>query len=77
MIERIVFSETARQDRRDITAYTVEHFGAGQARKMRLYFKNILSALVENPELGRTRVELDPPGFRFRYVVVMRIFIVV
>ena len=36
MISRIVFSEAAREDRRDIIGYTVERFGIGQVRCHRL-----------------------------------------
>ena len=77
MTLRLVFSESARRDRREIMAYSVEHYGTGQARKLRRYFKNVLIALTENPEMGRRRTELDPSGHSFRYFVVMRIFIIV
>ena len=34
-MNQIVFSEAARRDRQEITAYTVEHFGVHQARRLR------------------------------------------
>ena len=74
---RIVFSEAARADRRAITAYTVERFGIGQARRLRANVERTLDTLAGSPGLGHRRPELDPPGRSFRYFVVMRRFIVV
>lgn len=76
-MSRVVLSEVARRDRREITAYTVERFGVQQARRLRERFEAALSALAESPLIGRTNEELDPPGHRFRYSVVMKRFIVV
>lgn len=77
MTARIVFSESARQDRQAITAYTVEHFGIGQARQLRQNFEKVMNALATNPGLGRRRAELDPPGSSFRYLVIMKVFLLV
>jgi len=76
MSSRIVFSEAAREDRRTITADTVEQFGVGQARRLRENFRRVLNTLADNPLIGMRREELDPPGHSFRYFVVMRLFIV-
>ena len=74
---RIVFSEAARDDRRAITAHTVEQFGIHQARRVRTNFERVLSIIADTPAIGRLRDELDPPGHTFRYFVVMKRFIVV
>ena len=62
MTSRIIFSEAAREDRRDITGYTVERFGIGQARRPRDRFQQVLTTLADNPQMGPSRTELDPPG---------------
>ena len=77
MTSRIVFSEAAREDRRDITGYTVERFGIGQARRLRDRFQQVLTTLADNPQMGLSRTELDPPGYSFRYFVVMKTFLLV
>ena len=77
MTGRIVFSEAAREDRRAITATTVERFGMAQARRLRTNFARVLDTLADNPSIGRRREELDPPGHSFRYFVVMKLFIIV
>jgi len=74
---RIVFSESAREDRRDITAYTVDRFGVEQARRLRRHLERVLISLADSPMMGTQRPELDPPGCSFRYIVAMRIFIIV
>ena len=73
----VVFSEAARRDRRAITAFTVERFGVLQARRLRDQFEVALNALSESPFIGRTNEELDPPGHRFRYYIVMKSFMIV
>ena len=70
-------SVSARDDRREITAYTVDRFGFGQARRLRDQFQVTLNNLAESPLIGRTNEELDPPGRSFRYFVVMKSFILV
>ena len=77
MTGRIVLSEAAREDRRAITSYTVEHFGIGQAHRLRANVRRVLETLADNPGLGRRRPDLDPPGRSFRYFAVMQRFIVV
>ena len=74
---RIAFSEAARDDRRTITAHTVERFGVHQARRLRANFERVLNTLADTPTIGRPRPELDPPGRTFRYLVVMKLFIIV
>lgn len=74
---RIVFSEAARNDRRAITAYTVEQFGLRQVRRLRANFERVLNTLADTPMIGRLRTELDPPGHTFRYFVTMKLFIIV
>lgn len=76
-MSRVVLSEAARVDRREITAYTVERFGIAQARHLRDRFQTTLNSLAESPLIGRTNEELDPPGRTFRYFVVMKSFIIV
>ncbi len=76
-MSRVVLSEAARYDRREITAYTVERLGVRQARRLRDRFEAALNALAESPFIGRTNEELDPPGHSFRYSVVMKSFIIV
>lgn len=76
-MSQVVFSEAARNDRREITAYTVERFGIQQARRLREQFQATLSRLAESPLLGRANKELDPEGHSFRYFVVMRSFLIV
>ena len=76
-MSRVVLSEAARDDRREITAYTVERFGIGQARRLRDLFQTTLNNLAASPLIGRTNEELDPPGRSFRYFVVMKGFLIV
>jgi len=76
-MSRIVFSRVAREDRRAITRYTVEHFGIHQARRLRRKFEAKLNLLADAPGMGRFNEQLDPPGHRFRYAVVSESFIVV
>ncbi len=76
-MNQVVFSEAARRDRQEITAYTVEHFGIEQARRLRQLFEDVRSTLAESPLIGRANPELDPPGHSFRYSVVMKRFIIV
>jgi toxin ParE1/3/4 len=76
-MSRVVLSAAARFDRREITAYTVERFGLGQARRLRHQFEATLDNLAESPLIGRTNRELDPRGRSFRYFVVMKSFIIV
>ena len=76
-MSRVVLSEAARLDRREITAYTVERFGVQQARRLRDRFEAALNILAESPLIGHTNEELDPPGRAFRYSVVIKRFIIV
>lgn len=76
-MSRVVLSEAARIDRREITAFTVERFGIEQARRLRAQFEATLDRLAESPFLGRTNAELDPEGHAFRYFVVMKSFVIV
>ena len=76
-MSRVVLSEAARDDRREITAFTVERFGIGRARRLRDQFQTTLNNLAESPLIGHTNEELDPPGRSFRYFVVMKRFIIV
>ena len=76
-MSRIFLSEAARRDRKEITAYTVERFGVEQARRLRERFEAVLNSLAESPSIGRTNEELDPPGHSFRYLVLMKSFIIV
>ena len=73
----MVFSEAARDDRREITASTRERFGLSQARRLRDQFQATLNNLAESPLIGRKNEELDPPGRSFRYFVLMKSFIIV
>lgn len=74
---RVVFSPAAREDVREITAYTVERFGIAQARLLRRRVQAVVEALADAPHIGRTREELDPPGHRFRYLTLVRSLILV
>ena len=76
-MSRVVFSEAARIDRREITARTVKRFGIAQARRLRDRFQVALSSLAQSPLIGHTNEELDPPGHTFRYSVLMKSFIIV
>lgn len=75
-MSRIVLSESAREDRRDITAYTIERFGLGQARRLRHRFEAALSQLADAPLVGSTNKELDPLGRSCRYFVLMKSFVI-
>lgn len=76
-MSRVVLSAAARLDRREITTYTVDRFGLAQARRLRDRFQAALRSLAESPGIGRTNEELDPPGKSFRYLVVMKTFLIV
>ena len=75
-MSRVVFSAAASKDRQAITAYTVDHFGVQQARTLRDRFAKTIGILAESPGLGRLRPDLDPPGYTFRYFVMLRFIIV-
>ena len=76
-MSRVVLSEAARDDRRELTAFTMKRFGIGQARRLRDLFQTTLNNLAESPLIGRTNEELDPPGQSFRYFVLMKSFVIV
>ena len=81
-MKRVEFSKAAIADQDSIIAYTVEHFGIKQARRLRANrlranFERTLDALAANPNIGHTREDLDPEGRSFRYLVTMNLFIVV
>lgn len=76
-MNRIVLSHAARDDRREITEYTVARFGLQQARRLRDHFEATLVKLAESPLIGHTNKELDPPGYSFRYFPVMKSFVIV
>jgi len=76
-VNRVVFSEAARADRREITDYTVERFGIGQGRRLRANFARAVESLAATPRIGSLREALDPPGRTFRYFVVMKRFVIV
>ena len=76
-MSRVVLSEAARLDRREITAYTVERFGLAQVRRLRDLLEATLDSLADSPRIGRTHEELDPPGRSFRYFAVMKSLIIV
>ena len=77
MTVRVTVSEAARADRRSITAFTIDRFGLVQARRLTIRFQDAVTALADNPSLGSPRPEFDPPGYDFRYFVVMRVFMIV
>ena len=76
-MSRITLSDAARNDRREITAYTIDRFGIEQARRLRTQFQATLDRLAASPRLGRAHPELDPVGRSFRYFVLMRSFLIV
>ncbi|MXZ61368.1 MAG: type II toxin-antitoxin system RelE/ParE family toxin [Acidobacteria bacterium] len=76
-VNRVVFSEAARADRREITDYTVERFGIGQGRRLRANFARAVESLAATPRIGSLREALDPPGRTFRYFMVMKRFVIV
>lgn len=73
----VVFSQAVRADRVAITAYTVKHFGLEQARRLRERFETVINSLATSPLTGHRRPDLDPPGRSFRYVAVLKSFIIV
>jgi plasmid stabilization system protein ParE len=76
-MSKVVFSNAARADRREITTYTVKRFGVKQAQRLRQAFQAKIASLANAPLTGHRRQELDPPGRSFRYVTVMKRFIIV
>jgi plasmid stabilization system protein ParE len=76
-MRRVVLSEAARVDRREITSWTLQRFGLEQALRLRGRFEATLRLLADSPHIGRTQAELDPPGRSLRYFVVMKIFVIV
>ena len=76
-MSKVVFSKAARSDRREITAYTVRRFGVEQARRLRQTFQAKIASLATAPLTGHRREEFDPPGRSFRYLTVMKSFIIV
>lgn len=76
-MSKVVFSRTARSDRREITAYTVKRFGLEQARRLRQTFQTKIASLARAPMTGHRREELDPSGRSFRYLTVLKSFIIV
>jgi plasmid stabilization system protein ParE len=76
-MSKVVFSNAARADRRAITAYTVERFGIEQARRLRERFEATIDSLAKAPCTGHLREDLDPSGRSFRYLVVLKSFVIV
>ncbi len=76
-MSKVIFSKAARADRRAITAYTVKRFGIKQARRLRERFQATIDSLAAAPLTGHRRVDLDPPGRSFRYLSVLKTFVVV
>ncbi len=76
-MSKVVFSKAARADRRAITAYTVKRFGIEQARRLRERFEATIDSLTAAPLTGHRREDLDPPGRSFRYLSVLKTFIIV
>jgi toxin ParE1/3/4 len=76
-MSKVVFSKAAGADRRAITAYTVKRFGVQQARRLRERFEATIAALAAAPHTGHRREDLDPPGRSFRYLSVLKTFIIV
>jgi plasmid stabilization system protein ParE len=76
-MSKVVFSKAARSDRREIIAYTVRRLGVEQARRLRQTFQAKIASLASAPMTGHRREDLDPPGRSFRYVTVMKSFIIV
>jgi plasmid stabilization system protein ParE len=74
-MSKVVFSKAARADRRAITAY--KRFGVEQARRLRERFEATINSLASAPLSGHRREELDPPGRSFRYLSVLKTFIIV
>ena len=71
------FSPQAQTDLQALVDYTLAEFGAGQARWLQLRFEASLGALARAPFAGSHRPDIDPAGRRFRYLTVMRRFVVV
>jgi plasmid stabilization system protein ParE len=76
-MSKVVFSKAARSDRREITVYTVKLLGVDQAQRLRHTFQAKIAALASAPTMGHRRKEFDPPGRSFRYLTVMKSFIIV
>ena len=76
-MSKVVFSKASAADRRAITAYTVKRFGVQQARRLRERFEATIAALAAAPLTGHGREDLDPPGRSFRYLSVLKTFIIV
>lgn len=76
MKARMVFTDSARDDRGAITDFTVKRFGIGQARRLRDRFQRVLKTLAENPLMGSPRAELDPQGHSIRYFLMMNFLVV-
>ena len=76
-MSRFQLSRTATEDIREIRRYTREHFGLGQAAKIREHFQEIFKALAHAPLSAPRREEYDPPGKAFRYRLALKRFIIV
>lgn len=76
-MSEVAFSKAARADRRAITAYTVKRFGVEQARRLREHFEATIDSLAAAPLTGHRRGDVDPPGRSFRYLSVLKTFIIV
>ena len=55
----IQLSATAREDFVAILRYTLDSWGEAQMLRYRDQLNSMISSLVENPELGRLRPELE------------------
>ena len=63
-----VISGLAKEDIKRIASFTIENFGLRQSLKYAHDLKGTLSALAENPGLGKSYVAVkDKMLFRYRY----------
>lgn len=70
-------SDPAKRDLRSIILYSDEQFRSTSAASLHTRLWSSIDALADSPFLGRSQVEMDPPGLSFRFAIVMRRFVVV
>lgn len=76
-MNRLKLTASAADDLKMIEAQTASLFGDRQAMRLLDEIEKSLLSLVAFPDSGHARPELDPPGLTFRYMAVMRRFMLV
>jgi plasmid stabilization system protein ParE len=74
---RVLLSRAAAEDLAAVDDHTLQAFGLQQAARLRQQFQEVFTTLAHAPLAAPRRPEYDPAGKSFRYLPVLRRFVVV